>query len=42
MIHGRCHPTTQAKMISAFDANNNLITLRMRISGQPIFSCVAP
>jgi isoquinoline 1-oxidoreductase beta subunit len=42
MTHGRYHPTTQAKMVGAFDANNNLTALHMRISGQSIISYVAP
>ena len=42
MTHGRYHPITQAKMVGAFDANNNLTALHMRISGQSILSFVAP
>ena len=42
MLHGTYHPITQAKMVGAFDANNNLIGLRMRISGQSILASVAP
>jgi len=42
MTHGRYHPVTQAKMVGAFDANNNLTALHMRISGQSIFAFVNP
>src|SRR5262249_20402126 len=42
MTHGRYHPVTQAKMAGAFDANNNLTALHMRISGQSIIAFVAP
>jgi isoquinoline 1-oxidoreductase beta subunit len=42
MTHGRYHPTTQAKLVGAFDADNKLTALHMRISGQSILSYVAP
>ena len=42
MTHGRYHPITQAKMVGALDANNNLTGLHMRISGQSILSFVNP
>jgi isoquinoline 1-oxidoreductase subunit beta len=42
MLHGTYHPVTQARMVGAFDANNNLIGLRMRISGQSILASVFP
>ena len=42
MTHGRYHPITQAKMTGAFDGNNNLTALRMRIAGQSILAYVAP
>jgi isoquinoline 1-oxidoreductase subunit beta len=42
MTHGRYHPVTMAKMVGAFDANNNLTALHMRISGQSILSFVNP
>jgi isoquinoline 1-oxidoreductase subunit beta len=42
MLHGTYHPVTQARMLAAFDANNNLIGLRMRISGQSILASVFP
>jgi isoquinoline 1-oxidoreductase subunit beta len=42
MTHGRYHPITQAKMVGALDANNNLTGLHMRIAGQSILSFVNP
>jgi len=42
MTHGRYHPITQAKMTGAFDGNNNLTALHMRITGQSILAYVAP
>jgi isoquinoline 1-oxidoreductase subunit beta len=42
MLHGTYHPITQARMVGAFDADNNLIGLRMRISGQSILASVLP
>jgi isoquinoline 1-oxidoreductase beta subunit len=42
MTHGRYHPVTQAKMVGAFDDNNNLTALHMRISGQSILAFVNP
>ncbi|MEQ1772588.1 MAG: molybdopterin cofactor-binding domain-containing protein [Burkholderiales bacterium] len=42
MRQGRFHPVTQAKMVGGFDANNNLVGLHMRISGQSILSAVRP
>jgi isoquinoline 1-oxidoreductase subunit beta len=42
MTHGRYHPTTQCKMIGAFDTDDNLTALHMRISGQSIVAFVAP
>ena len=42
MTHGRYHPVTQAKMVGALDANNNLTALHMRISGQSILAFVNP
>ena len=35
--HDFYHPITQCKMRAGFDADNNLIALHMRISGQSIF-----
>ncbi|WNV11482.1 xanthine dehydrogenase family protein molybdopterin-binding subunit [Tardiphaga sp. 709] len=42
MLHGRYHPITQSKLVGAFDADNNLIGLHMRISGQSILASVRP
>jgi len=42
MTHGRYHPVTQCKLVGAFDVNNTLIGLHMRIAGQSILSAVRP
>ena len=42
MTHGRYHPITQCKMTGAFDADNNLTALHMRLSGQSILFSVRP
>ncbi|MCK1280165.1 xanthine dehydrogenase family protein molybdopterin-binding subunit [Bradyrhizobium sp. 61] len=42
MAHGRYHPITQCKMIGAFDANNNLVALHYRLSGQSILFSLRP
>ena len=42
MQHGNYHPVTQCKMVGAFDADNNLTGLRMRISGQSILFALRP
>jgi isoquinoline 1-oxidoreductase beta subunit len=42
MTHGRYHPVTQCKLTGAFDVDNNLTGLHMRISGQSIFSSISP
>lgn len=42
MLHGRYHPRTQCKLSAGIDAQGNVIGLHMRISGQSIFSTVAP
>jgi isoquinoline 1-oxidoreductase beta subunit len=42
MLHGTYHPITQARLTGAFDANNNLTGLRIRISGQSILTSVFP
>jgi isoquinoline 1-oxidoreductase beta subunit len=42
MTQGRYHPTTQCKLVGAFDANNQLTSLHMRIAGQSILAYVAP
>jgi isoquinoline 1-oxidoreductase beta subunit len=42
MTHDWYHPITQCKMSAGFDKNNNLIAIHFRISGQSIFSSIAP
>ncbi|MBR0721356.1 xanthine dehydrogenase family protein molybdopterin-binding subunit [Bradyrhizobium manausense] len=42
MTHGRYHPVTQCKMTGAFDADNNLVALHYRLSGQSILFSVRP
>src|SRR5213596_560365 len=42
MVQGRYHPVMQCKLIGAFDANNNLTGLHMRLSGQSILTAVRP
>jgi isoquinoline 1-oxidoreductase subunit beta len=42
MTHGRYHPVTQCKMTAGFDADNNLTSLHMRISGQSIQATLRP
>jgi isoquinoline 1-oxidoreductase subunit beta len=42
MTHGTYHPITQCKMTGALDADNNLVGLHMRISGQSILASVFP
>jgi isoquinoline 1-oxidoreductase beta subunit len=42
MQHGSYHPITQCKMVGAFDKDNNLTGLHMRISGQSILATVLP
>jgi isoquinoline 1-oxidoreductase beta subunit len=42
MQHGAYHPITQCKMTGAFDADNNLTALHMRISGQSILFSLRP
>ena len=42
MYHGNYHPITQCKMTGAFDADNNLTGLHMRISGQSILFSLRP
>ena len=42
MTHCAYHPITQCKMTGAFDANNNLVGLHMRIAGQSISASLAP
>jgi isoquinoline 1-oxidoreductase beta subunit len=42
MTHCAFHPITQCKMTGAFDADNNLVGLHMRIAGQSISASLAP
>ena len=42
MLHGFYHPTTQAKLTGALDAEGNLTALHMRISGQSILAALRP
>ncbi|OAI51160.1 aldehyde dehydrogenase [Betaproteobacteria bacterium SCGC AG-212-J23] len=42
MVQGRYHPVMQCKMVGGFDANNNLTSLHMRLSGQSILASVRP
>jgi isoquinoline 1-oxidoreductase beta subunit len=42
MTHCSFHPITQCKLTAAFDANNNLTGLHMRIAGQSISASLAP
>jgi isoquinoline 1-oxidoreductase beta subunit len=42
MVQGRYHPSTMCKLTGAFDANNNLTALHMRLSGQSILAYVRP
>jgi isoquinoline 1-oxidoreductase beta subunit len=42
MLHGSYHPVTQCKLVGAFDKDNNLTGLHMRISGQSILATLRP
>ena len=42
MQHGAYHPVTQCKLTGAFDADNNLTALHVRLSGQSILFTVRP
>ena len=42
MAQGKFHPVTQCKMTGAFDADNNLTALHVRLSGQSILFTVRP
>ena len=42
MQHGDYHPVTQCKLTGAFDADNNLTALHIRLSGQSILFAVRP
>jgi isoquinoline 1-oxidoreductase beta subunit len=42
MLHDFYHPTTQAKLTGALDAEGNLTALHVRISGQSILAALRP
>ena len=42
MLHGSYHPVMQCKLTGAFDADNNLTGLHMRLSGQSILAYIFP
>jgi isoquinoline 1-oxidoreductase beta subunit len=42
MLHGTYHPVTQCKLTGAFDADNNLTGLHVRLSGQSILFALRP
>src|ERR1700755_1553790 len=42
MPHGTYHPVTQCKLVGAFDADNNLTALQVRLSGQSILFTLRP
>ena len=42
MQHGMYHPVTQCKLTGAFDADNNLTALHVRLSGQSILFTLRP
>jgi isoquinoline 1-oxidoreductase beta subunit len=42
MTHGTYHPVTLCKLVGALDAQNNLVGLRVRISGQSILTALLP
>jgi isoquinoline 1-oxidoreductase beta subunit len=42
MLHGTYHPVTQCKLTGAFDADNNLTALQIRLSGQSILFTLRP
>jgi isoquinoline 1-oxidoreductase beta subunit len=42
MAQGRYHPVMQCKLVGGLDANNNLVGLHMRLSGQSILAAVRP
>jgi isoquinoline 1-oxidoreductase subunit beta len=42
MTHGLYHPITHCKMVGAFDADNNLTALQLRLSGQSILFSLRP
>jgi isoquinoline 1-oxidoreductase subunit beta len=42
MTQGRYHPVMQCKLVGAFDKDNNLTGLHMRLAGQSILTSVLP
>jgi isoquinoline 1-oxidoreductase beta subunit len=42
MQHGKYHPITQCKLTGAFDENNQLVALRIRLAGQSIAASLRP
>jgi isoquinoline 1-oxidoreductase beta subunit len=42
MLHGHYHPIMMAKLTGGLDANNNLVALHVRLSGQSILAAVRP
>jgi isoquinoline 1-oxidoreductase beta subunit len=42
MVQGRYHPVMMAKLVGAFDKDNNLTGLHVRLSGQSILAAVRP
>ena len=42
MVQGRYHPVMQCKLVGAFDKDNNLTGLHLRLSGQSILASVRP
>ncbi|WP_018268014.1 xanthine dehydrogenase family protein molybdopterin-binding subunit [Methylosinus sp. LW4] len=42
MAHGKYHPVTQCRLVGGLDAQNNLIGLHIRLSGQSILASVRP
>ena len=42
MVQGRYHPVMMAKLVGAFDKDNNLTGLHIRLSGQSILASVRP
>src|SRR5262249_535798 len=42
MTHGRYHPVMQCKLVGAFDKDNELSGLHMRLSGQSILASLRP
>ncbi len=42
MLHGHYHPITKAKLVGGLDAEGNMTSLHLRISGQSILAAVFP